>query len=234
LSEMNLNTSEWKFDEKVTPVFDEHVRQSVPLYEEIHALVADISCWFVEDNTTVYDIGTSTGEALENIAKRHTKKQVQYVGIDASESMVKKARERFANRHDITIHHADVTSWTLGIRNASYIASILTAQFIAPQKRQEVINKIYNGLNIGGGFVLVEKIIGSTPRFDQIFIELYHEMKLRNGLSVDHVINKARSLRGVQRPNTIDENLQMLKDAGFKDIDIFFKWNNFAGFLAMK
>jgi tRNA (cmo5U34)-methyltransferase len=67
-----------------------------------------------------------------------------------------------------------------------------------------------------------------------MYVELYHELKLKNGLSMEHVFNKSRSLRGVQRPNTIEENREMLSVAGFKDIDIFFKWANFTAFLAMK
>lgn len=231
---MDLTQSHWKFDHKVTEVFDDHVRQSVPLYEEIHRLVADISCWFVSGNTNVYDIGTSTGEALANISALHNGKSVSYIGYDQSESMIKKAKERFKNRDDVQIILSDATDDALTLRNASYVTSILTMQFIDPSKRQSVINRIYDGLNIGAGFVLVEKIIGSTPRFDQIYVELYHEMKLKNGLTIDHVLNKARSLRGVQRPNTIAENQEMLKQAGFTNIDIFFKWNNFTAFLAMK
>lgn len=231
---MNLTQSHWKFDHQVTAVFDQHVRQSVPLYEEIHSLVADLSCWFVASNTNVYDIGTSTGESLHNISLLHDGKGVYFIGYDTSESMIREVRERFKDRSEIITSLADITRDATTIRNASYVTSILTMQFIDPNKRQDVVQKIYDGLNAGGAFVLVEKIIGATTRFDQIYIELYHEMKLKNGLSLDHVQNKARSLRGVQRPNTIEENRDMLKTAGFKDIDIFFKWNNFTGFIAMK
>lgn len=231
---MDLQTSHWKFDQNVANVFDEHVRQSIPLYDEIHAMIADISCWFVSDNTSVYDIGTSTGEAIANISKLHEGKNVKYVGLDSSEAMVKKARQRFKDRSNVSIMHDDIARSSLDIRDASYITSVLTAQFINPSIRQRAINKIYEGLNVGGGFVLVEKVIGSTPRFDQMYVELYHEMKLKNGLTIDHVLNKMRSLRGVQRPNTIEENRDMLKQAGFKDIDIFFKWSNFTAFLATK
>lgn len=229
-----IKTAHWAFDATVTEVFDDHVRQSVPLYEEIHRLIADMSCWFVEDKTNIYDIGTSTGETIANLSAIHQGKDLQYIGVDSSESMFKKAKDRFKDRSDVQIRLGDATDYLFSIRNASFVTSVLTMQFIPHESRAGLIQKIYNGMRAGGGFILVEKVIGSTPRFDQMYVELYHELKLKNGLSLDHVMNKARSLRGVQRPNTIEENREMLKEAGFKDIDIFFKWSNFTAFIATK
>jgi len=35
-------------------------------------------------------------------------------------------------------------------------------------------------------------------------------------------------------PYTMKENIQMLKNAGFKDVEVVFRWNNFATFIAIK
>lgn len=226
--------SNWKFDNKVVPIFDEHVRKSVPMYDEIHNLITDISHWFTEENTNVYDIGTSTGEVINNLYNEHKNKNINYIGIDTSAEMITKARDRFKNISNIHIEQADITHKEYIIKNASFITSVLTLQFIPQRKRQNVINKIYNGLLKGGGFVLVEKIIGNNARFDEMWIELYHELKLKNGLTEKEVMAKTRAIRGVMKPYTVNENIHMLKEAGFKDIDMFFKWNNFSGFVAIK
>jgi tRNA (cmo5U34)-methyltransferase len=107
-------------------------------------------------------------------------------------------------------------------------------QFIPKRKRQDVINKIYEGLNKGGALIVVEKVVGNNARFDEMFIELYHDFKLENGLTEKEVFAKSRSLRGVMQPNTTSENIEMLNKAGFADIDIFYKWCNFVGFIAVK
>ena len=120
------------------------------------------------------------------------------------------------------------------LSNASFAVSMLTLQFIQQRKRAQLTNKIYNSLNKGGCFVLVEKIIGNNARFDEMWIEIYHDLKIKNGLTENEVFAKSRSIRGILKPYTVDENIQMLHSAGFKDVDVFFKWNNFAGFLAIK
>jgi tRNA (cmo5U34)-methyltransferase len=35
-------------------------------------------------------------------------------------------------------------------------------------------------------------------------------------------------------PWTVEQNSELIKSAGFSTVDLFFKWNNFAGFIALK
>ena len=51
----------WSFKSKnVAENFDQHVRQSVPLYEEIQRMVTEMSTYFIRDGDLVLDIGAST------------------------------------------------------------------------------------------------------------------------------------------------------------------------------
>jgi len=226
---LNLKNSGWKFDNTVVPVFDEHVRQSVPMYDEMHNLIKDIAGWFLQDNTNVYDIGTSTGKVIKSLQSNYDK-DINYIGIDSSDDMCNKLLDE---KVDFKVLNEDITK-NFEFNNASLITSILTIQFIPEQYRQELVNSIYQGLNKGSAFIMVEKVIGNNARFNEMWIELYHEMKLKNGLTEEHVFQKARAIRGVMKPYTVDENIKLLKNAGFKDIDKFFKWNNFVGFIAIK
>lgn len=226
--------SDWKFDSNIVPVFDEHVRQSVPMYDEIHRLVTDISAWFLEDGTNMYDIGTSTGEVIKNILDKYPAKNTKLIGMDNSKEMVEKTKERFKSEDNVSIEFLDLVKDDYKIENASLITNILTMQFIPQRHRQAIINRLYEGLNEGGCLILVEKVVGSNARFNEMWVEMYHEMKIRNGLTEKHVFEKASAIRGVMRPHTLKENIEMLDIAGFKDIDTFFKWNNFVGFVAIK
>lgn len=223
----------WKFDKEVTEIFDSHVRKSVPLYDNFHNIIGDLSEWFIEENTNVYDIGTSTGEGLINLISHHKNKKVNYIGIDSSTDMLEKAKNNLKD-YNVTLINGDITNSDIEIHNASFITSILTLQFIPQRKRKQVIEKAYEGLNKGGALVIVEKIIGNNARFDEMFIELYHDFKLSNGLTEEEVFAKSRAIRGVMSPNTVQENINMLTEVGFKDVDIFFKWCNFVGFIAIK
>lgn len=232
-SNVTSEKANWKFGKEVTEIFDAHVRKSVPLYDNFHNTIGDLSEWFIEEDTNVYDIGTSTGEGLNNLISHHKNKHINYIGIDNSEDMIKKAKENLSNKN-ITLINGDITNPDIEIHNASFITSILTLQFIPQRKRKQVIEKAFQGLNKGGALVIVEKVIGNNARFDEMFIELYHDFKLSNKLSEQEIFAKSRAIRGVMTPNTVQENINILQDVGFKDVDIFFKWCNFVGFIAIK
>jgi len=177
---MNLEKSNWRFDENVVPVFDEHVKQSVPMYEEIHNLITDISGWFIEEGSNVYDVGTSTGKVIANHLGNFPSKEVNYIGIDNSKEMVEKAKNTFKDKPNVSLLNEDVTEG-FEFKNASITTSVLTNQFIPERKRQDLTNRIYKGLNQGGVYILVEKVIGSNARFNEIWTELYHDLKQKNG-----------------------------------------------------
>lgn len=225
-------TGKWEFDEGVTKIFDGYVRKHVPMYDEMHRLISDLSVWLVEDNTNVYDIGTSTGEVINNLLESNGNKDVDYIGLDISEEMYLKATERFRLYPNVSIYDEDIEN--VEIENASLVTSVLTLQFIPIRKRQEIIDNIYNGLNVGGGFMLVEKVNGNNILFNNMWNELYHDLKLRNGLTEKEVVEKSQQIRGVLKPLSLSENISMLEKAGFKNVDIFFKWGNFVGLIAFK
>ena len=224
---------EWKFDEQVSKNFDTHVRKSVPLYEEVQKEVVEMSEWFVRDNSTIYDLGASTGETISLLLqKHHRKKNVRYIGVEESQAMIEIARKK---RNSETVQFlqqdiADINEFS----NVDLILSLYTLQFLPLWKRKQVLQRIYKGLVEGGAFILVEKIRAENSMFEDIWTDLYWDFKQDSGLNEQQVIKKSQSLRGVLMPLTLSENLRLLSDTGFQCMDTFIKWNNFAGIIAVK
>lgn len=227
-------SSDWKFDKEVAPIFDGHVREHVPMYEEIHRFITNMSAWFTDSETSFYDIGTSTGQVIANIKNAYPRKFSRYVGIDMSEDMCEIANKRFLSEDDVEIVHGDVLSETFEMKNANIITSVLTLMFIPINKRQGMVDKCYEALNSGGAFLLVEKVVGNSVKINEIWSELYHEIKLENGVSAEGVFKKSKAIRGVLKPLSVEENIEILKKSGFNEVDIFIKWGSFVGFIAIK
>jgi tRNA (cmo5U34)-methyltransferase len=83
-----------------------------------------------------------------------------------------------------------------------------------------------------GALILIEKVLEKTPF--QLFIKYYYEFKKRNGYSEMEISQKREALENVLIPYRLKENLEMLEHAGFQCVDVFFKWYNFAGIVAVK
>lgn len=81
---------------------------------------------------------------------------------------------------------------------------------------------------------MVEKVLGSTDILNQAMVNNYYEMKKTNGYSEEQIERKRLSLEGVLVPVTSDMNINLLKSAGFRQVDVFWRWMNFVGYIAIK
>ena len=229
------NRANWKFNGEVVELFDKHISRSVPLYKEGHDLICDMSDFFIKPDSLCYEIGCSTGTLTLKLATHNQKKpEARFVGIDIEKDMIAKAQDKASRTKGLNVSFVvdDVTQ--LELDSADLIVCYYTVQFIKPSVRQKLIDRLYENLNWGGALLLFEKVRGADARFQDILCALYNDYKIREGYSADEIIAKSRSLKGVLEPFSTQGNLDMLKRAGFVDINTVQKYLCFEGFLAIK
>ena len=222
---------QFEFDEEVAGVFDDMLLRSVPFYKENLNLQLDILKNFLKENDKIIDLGSSTGTFLIELSKKT--KNLNLTGIDSSDAMIKKSKEKAkAFNSNAKFIKADFLDYDLS--NSKAITANYTIQFIRPLKREKLIQKIYNSLENEGIFLMSEKLITSNKKLNKIMIDIYYRYKKQKGYSEYEIAAKREALENVLIPYTMEENTEMLKNAGFKDIDVIFRWNNFATFIAFK
>ena len=202
--------------------FDDHINKSIRNYDTLREDVIQMSRYFVESNTNVYDLGCSTGSMLKDI--KNNTKGAEYIGYDSAEQF----------KH--IIHDTDVNMFNepiqnIKIQNASFITSLFTLQFIPKQDRQKVIQDVYKGLNDGGAFVIAEKIYFDHPLIQDMMTFLYYDHK-RNNFTDKEILDKEYQLRDMLRPNTRDELKGML--SMFTSVTTFWQQHGFVGMLCLK
>lgn len=224
----------WTFaTEDVAGGFTDHVRRSVPLYDEGHDVICRLSDFFVKDGSTCYELGVSTAALLKKLARRHSAKAVHWVGIDKEAAMIEQARQELEpDVKSVSLVIDDINLYPY--EKADLIVSYYTIQFVPPRLRQDLFDRIYASLNWGGAFLLFEKVRAADARFQDYMSAVYTDFKLEQGYDAAEVIAKARSLKGVLEPFSTQGNLDLLKRAGFVDCMSVMKWICFEGFLAIK
>jgi len=70
--------------------------------------------------------------------------------------------------------------------------------------------------------------------FNRLFIGYYYDQKRRNGYSEMEIVQKREALENVLIPYKLLENRELLLRTGFRYVDVFFKWYNFCGMVAVK
>ena len=225
----------WKFSGETVDTFDDHVSKSVPLYMEGHQLICDMSDFFIGPNSVCYEIGCSTGTLTLSLAEHNSSKQnVEFIGVDIEVDMIAKANAKALSHPKLNVSFVSENILEMDLKKSDLIVCYYTIQFINPAVRQDLINKIYSSLNWGGALLLFEKVRGADARFQDILTILYSEYKLRMGYSPDEIISKTLSLKGVMEPFSTQGNIDLMRRAGFQDINTIQKYLCFEGFLAIK
>lgn len=220
----------FEFDSNVVGVFDDMISRSVPYYEENKRIISSMIRLMYKEGL-VYDLGASTGNMLFEIEK--SQPSLRMVGVDSSADMVKKAKKTAKkNNSNILFMEGDILDFEY--EKAEAFISNYTFQFLRPTKRDYLVNKIYDSLNENGSFFISEKIMSENRVLDKTYIDIYHKFKENNGYTKTEISKKRESLENVLVPYTLEENIDMLKNAGFKTVEIVFKWANFVTLIAQK
>ena len=227
--------SDFKFGAEVANVFDDMVSRSVPFYAEQQRMVAEIAGDFAVPGTNVYDLGCSTGTTLL-LLDRTVQPGVKFIGLDNSEEMLVKCAAKFAEHgltRDHELRYADLNRG-VSIENASVATLVLTLQFVRPLQRERLVQDVFKGLNDNGCLLLCEKVLGEDSLFNRLFIKYYYDYKRRKGYSELEITQKREALENVLVPYKLLENRELLLRTGFRYVDVFFKWYNFCGMVAVK
>ena len=229
--ETNEINGKWEFDENVTKVFGDMLSRSIPDYDMMRELVFKIGKNFIKEGSTIVDMGCSNGLSVESFVKAFPLNCFHL--FDVSKPMLEECRKRFKDYPLVFVWDNDLREG-IPTDDIDLALSILTLQFTPIEYRQNIIQDVYDKLNEGGAFILVEKVLGNSARIDNLFVKEYYDMKKDNGYTQEQIANKRKSLEGVLVPLTASFNEHLLHQVGFKYVDCFFRCLNFSGWIAIK
>jgi tRNA (cmo5U34)-methyltransferase len=170
---------EWDPDAYLDQMLDE-----IPGYEELEDAVAEATRGV--DVRAVLELGTGTGETALHVLDLHP--NVRWTGIDASEPMLARARER--------LPHADLRLARLEDRLPDgpfdLIVSVLAVHHLDGPGKRDLFQRLAAALRPGGRFVLGDVVV--PERAEDAVIE------------IDWVLDL---------PSSVPEQLTWLDEAGF-------------------
>ena len=212
--------------------FDNHIDMSIRNYSSLHDDVVNMSRYFIEDDTNVVDIGCSTGKTLASmIAQNVVSPSINYIGYEIADGFQEDMSDLMKKHDNLSLKQKDVRD--VHFDNCSLVTSLFTLQFMSYKDRCKVIENIYEGLNLKGGFIFAEKIYASDSKIQDMLTFLFYDHK-RTNFSADDILDKEFTLRNMLKPNTWMEIQDMLRHAGFRHVQPFWQNHLFVGVIAIK
>jgi len=226
---------DWTFDDKVAEVFPDMIQRSVPGYSNIISMIGMLATRFVTENSNVYDLGCSLGAATLSIRRNIKQDNCMIYAIDNSTAMVERCQKHISAYKAATpveVICADINS--IVIQNASMVVLNFTLQFLTPDARQQLLNKVYQALNTNGILVLSEKFSFVDKMINDLLFDMHYDFKRANGYSELEISQKRSMLENVMITDSIETHKTRLSHAGFKHINTWFQCFNFGSIIAIK
>jgi len=224
-----VEPSDFSFNHQVADVFTDMITRSVPGYSDLVQNIGILATNFAKDHDVIYDLGCSLG-AVSKVISNYLP-QSKIIAIDNSAAMIANCRANL-NLTNIELLEADI----LKIAFVPHQFAVLnfTLQFIEPKQRLHLLQNIYQALQPSCALVLAEKIKFTDDDKQNLITNLHLNFKRQQGYSELEIAQKRTSLEKVLIPDTLEEHINRLQQAGFSKVIPWFSCLNFVSILAIK
>jgi tRNA (cmo5U34)-methyltransferase len=189
---------------------------NVANYERLHLKYIDgglkskrIIADFVPEGTKqILDLGIGTGLELKYIFKKFP--DVKIIGIDISKGMLTGLKKRYPNK-SIKVKVANYFEFNFPKNTYPVIISSMSLHHFLFDDKVRLYKKIYNSLKNGGTFINCDFIINDSKK-EKKYVKEY--LKIKEKLSSE------KGMIHLDIPLTLNNELKVLRKAGFKIINI--------------
>ncbi|MDA8325218.1 MAG: methyltransferase domain-containing protein [Nitrospiraceae bacterium] len=159
--------------------------------------------------------------------------------VDGSADMLEKARKRLAGFRNIDYVQASfqqmVKSNVPG-REFDFAISSLAIHHLSQAEKKELFGYIYSVLTNSGHFLNIDVVLAPASALEDFYMRLWQEW-IDNRMVFLRVADESLSAytrkykeNADNKPDTLDYQLGVLKDVGFRDVDCYYKYGIFTIF----
>ena len=177
-----------------------------------------LSCWkgsyelmakFLPENPgKILDLGVGTGIELEHIWERFPEADV--TGVDMSKTMLEGLKKKSEGKN-LSIVCGDYFKYDMGENKWDTVISFESFHHFLHDDKVRLYKKIYDGLKVGGSFILGDYIAGSEEE-EVLLRDTYFEQRRKFNIPEEQFIH-------FDIPMTLEHEIAIMKEAGFENIE---------------
>ncbi|GBD95666.1 MAG TPA: class I SAM-dependent methyltransferase [Nitrospirae bacterium] len=187
------------------------------------------------ENNNILDLGCGDGIITLNLLE--IDKSISATLIDASDDMLNKASDRlsgFENINFIKASFQEILEKDILHGNFDFAVSSLAIHHLTMNEKRDFFKEIYSHLHAGGYFMNIDVMLAPTDTLEQWYMQMWREWidETKTSLGIEGNIFDDITRRYKEfddnKPDTLDDQLNALRDIGFKEVDCFYKYGVFA------
>lgn len=214
-----LDLKQWLAGERNKPIeeMSDFFSRRIDNYDNVHLdswaeEYAHIADYFDTPLSSLLDIGCGTGLELASIYQRFP--NVKVTGIDLSEDMLNRLRDKYADK-EIDLILADYFEYPFEVEKYDAALSFETLHHFKYQKKQRIYEKLFQTIKRGGYYVECDYIACCLEE-ETICLEQYEFKRKENHIPENVFVH-------IDIPLTLEHQIQLMKNAGFKDVRVLYE-----------
>jgi tRNA (cmo5U34)-methyltransferase len=224
------------------PEFSRQYRDNADIYiverrRMIEIMKSFYRHYLLNKKQVVLDLGCGDGILTHNLMEIDD--SISATLIDPSEDMLSRAKERlhgFGSISYIKASFQDILRNDILRHGFDFIVSSLAIHHLTAAEKKALYKMIHDRLHPGGYFMNIDVTLAPADNLEEWYMKLWHEWmderKAALGLERDlfNDISKRYKELEENKPDTLDDQLNALRETGFREVDCYYKYGIFAVF----
>lgn len=210
--------------------YDKNRRKFIPCFEDYYIGTTKFITANISKPKRVLDLGAGTG--LLSYYWYRDFPDAEYVLVDIADDMLGIAKKRFAGLDNVSFQTLDYT-YALPTGDFDVMISALSIHHLENGEKVKLFGQIYDKLPEGGLFVNYDQFCAGQAPFTEWADSYWEGQLMQSGLS-NNDIALWHERRKLDRECSVEDEVAMLSECGFKAVKCVYSCRKFAVIVAIK
>ena len=228
--------SKWK-NKRAALEFIENADMYILERQKLFAIMKSLYKHFLTDNNKtikILELGCGDGRVTHELLQIDA--NLEGTLIDGSSEMIENAKNRLKSYQGLkfiqTTFQELVNSNPLS-ENFDFVVSSLAIHHLQEEEKKVLFEYVYNHLNSDGFFLNIDVVRAPTEILESWYLKLWKEWIMENEIKT----NQLESFQNIpdqyknnpdNNPDTLENQLKLLKSVGFSNVDCYYKYGIFS------
>ena len=206
--------------------FDRIILALIPHYATMVRTLVEAIPFERSSPLRIVDLGCGTGTVAARALEAFPNARMDCV--DFAENMIAIAKERLRQYSHARCIAEDFSAFQFDARYDVALSSLALHHLVTDRDKQNFFRRIYDSLNPGGVFYNADIVLASHTHLQAVYMNEWRAFMMQ-GVPAHEIEGKwiPKHLEE-DRPAKLTDQLQWLMEIGFVDVDVIWKYFNFA------
>lgn len=202
--------------------YDNEIRRTIPFYEELYRQISETAKLFGSKPLSWLDIGCGTGKTAESVLGKASVEKFIFCDISVEMTGICKSRFPFPEA-EFLVSDVSGTDFCNNFESEAFdvVTAILVNHYFRLDKRKTALQNCFRLLKTGGLLITAENFAPSGKVLEKLYLKRWESFQLERGRSPEACRKHLERYGKSYFPITVSESLDMLRECGFAESEVF-------------